>query len=205
MENNKYGFLTQMVIEMVNSIDVEALQVNIMRLAAFDLNGTSTAPQLEPCDPEFMTFYLFYLLLARITRFRIQQLTVENPQTAAQLVKKLTLLCNVLKDGAEPFSVTDFCSSLTEGLLPGDSYSCSGGFSGDQVNLQIPVDKFDFFIKLFPDVLYGAVTDKKVKTLPDMCHAAIDALGDTIKNFRQPPVPDRPTIVQRGDHLEFPI
>jgi len=202
---SKYEFLTSMVVGMIGSIDGDALQANIERLSEFDSNGTSTSPQLEPSDPEFMTFYLFYLLLARITRFHIQKLTVENPQKAAQLVKKLTLLCNALKDGCEPFSTTDFCSSLTEGLLPGDSYSCSGGFSGDQVNLRIPVDKFDFFIKLFPDVLYGAVTDKKVKTLPDMCHAAIDALGDTIKNFRQPPVPDRPTIVQRGDHLEFPI
>lgn len=200
---SKYEFLTSMVVKMVDAIDGDVLQANIQRLSAFDSNGTSTAPQLVPCDPEFMTFYLFYLLLTRLTRAHVQRLTVENPQKAAQLVEKLTLLCNCLKDGCQPFSITDFCSSLTEGLLPGDSYSCSGGFSGDQVNLQIPVDKFDFFIKLFPDVLYGAVTDKKVKTLPDMCHAAIDALNDTVKNFRQPPVPDRPSIIEHGDHLEF--
>jgi hypothetical protein len=202
---SKYEFLTQLVVRMVDLVDGHMLQANTARLATFDDRGTSIYPQLDPGDPEFMTFYLFYLLLARITRFRIQQLTVQNPAAAAHLVKNLTLLCNALKNGNQPFSTTDFCSLLTQGLLPGDSYSLSGGFSGDENNLQIPVDKLDFATRLLPDLIYLSIIDPKVKTPVDMARVGISLLTDTIKYSKQPPIPDKPIIVQKGDHLEFPL
>jgi|GEM_PF-2729252 hypothetical protein len=206
MDNNsKYEFLTQLAVRMVDSIDGDMLQNNVARLAEFDEKGTSISPQLMPSDPEFPTFFLFYLLLTRITRFRIQQLTVQNPEVAAHLVKKLTMFCNVLKNGCEPFSVTDFCSLLTQGLLPADSSSLSGGFVNDEGNLSVPVDKMDLATRILPDILFLSANDSKVKTPADMAKVGIGCLEDTIKYSKTPPVPDKPTIIQKGDHLEFPI
>jgi hypothetical protein len=205
MENSKYEFLLQMAVKMVDSIDSDMLQVNVQRLAQFDEQGTSVSPQLMPSDPEFPTFFLFYLLLTRITRFRIQQLTIQNPAAAASLVRKLTLLLNALKSGYELFSDSDFCSLLTQGLLPADSSSLSGGFVNDEGNLSVPESKLDFATRLLPDILFLSANDSKVKTPADMAKVGIGCLEDTIKYSKQPPIPDRPTIITKGDHLEFPI
>jgi len=124
---------------------------------------------------------------------------------AAHLVKKLTMFCNVLKNGCEPFSVTDFCSLLTQGLLPADSSSLSGGFVNDEGNLSVPVDKMDLATRILPDILFLSANDSKVKTPADMAKVGIGCLEDTIKYSKTPPVPDKPTIIQKGDHLEFPI
>jgi hypothetical protein len=205
MESNKYEFLTQLAVRMVDSINEDVLSANILRLAATDEQGTSLSAQLVPGDPEFMSFYLFYLLLTRLTRAHVQRLTVENSEAAANLVEKLTLLVNCLKNGFKPFSAKDVCSLLTQGLLPADSYSISGGFSGDDNVCPVPVDKLDFATRLLPDILYLSASDNKVRTLPDMCRLGIDCLQDSIKYFKQPPIPDKPVITARGDHLEFPI
>jgi hypothetical protein len=204
MESNKYEFLTQLAVRMVDSIDGDMLQANVARLAEFDERGTSISPQLMPSDPEFPTFFLFYLLLTRITRFRIQTLTIQNPAAAAGLVRKLTLLLNALKSGYEPFGDSDFCSLLTQGLLPADSSSLSGGFVNDEGNLSVPESKLDFATRLLPDVLFLSANDSKVKTLADIAKVAISSLEDTVKYYKTP-IPSKPIIITKGDHLEFPL
>lgn len=204
MESNKYEFLTQLAVRMVDSIDGDMLQANVARLAEFDERGTSISPQLMPSDPEFPTFFLFYLLLTRITRLRIQTLTIQNPAAAAGLVRKLTLLLNALKSGYEPFGDSDFCSLLTQGLLPADSSSLSGGFVNDEGNLSVPESKLDFATRLLPDVLFLSANDSKVKTLADMAKVAISSLEDTVKYYKTP-IPSKPIIITKGDHLEFPL
>jgi hypothetical protein len=203
---NKYQFLNQMVIGMVDSIDKKALEANITRLSATDDKGTTIEPQLDPDDPEFMSFYLLYVLLARFVRAHLTQLGVVNPEAAAAMtiISNLTMLANLLKNGSNPFTVIDFAKALLQDKIPSDSYSCSGGFSGDEVNLLLPVSKLDFFIKLFPDIVYLTIVNK-VKTLPDMCQVAIGCLNDTIKYSKQLSLPDKPVITDKGTHLEFPI
>jgi hypothetical protein len=160
-----------------------------------------------PGDSEFMSFYLLYLLLARFVRGYLTQLGVVNPEAAAAMpnVANLAGLANLLKNGSNPFTVVGFARELLQDRISVDSYSLSGGFSGDEVNLLLPVYKLDFFIKLFPDVVYLSVVDNKVKTPADICKVAISSLTDTIKSSKLAALPDRPVISQRGDHLEFPI
>jgi hypothetical protein len=207
MENNKYAFLNQVAAGLVGAIDSKMLEANIARLSRVDEKGTTIEPQLMPGDSEFMSFYLLYLLLARFVRGYLTQLGVVNPEAAAAMpiVANLAGLANLLKNGSNPFTVVDFARELLQDRISVDSYSLSGGFSGDEVNLLLPVYKLDFFIKLFPDVAYLSVVDNKVKTPADICKVAISSLTDTIKSSKLAALPDRPVISQRGDHLEFPI
>jgi hypothetical protein len=182
MENNKYQFLNQMVMGMVDSIDKNMLETNITRLLKVDERVWTVEPQLGPEDPEFMPFYLLYLLLVRFTISYIQKLALQNNETANPKMEKLALFANCLQDGIKPFNIVDFAKILSQDMIPADSYSLSGGYGGDYDKCQVPVSKLDFFCGLLPDILYSSITkDNKVKTLPDMCQLAIDYLSETVK------------------------
>jgi hypothetical protein len=207
MENHdKYTFLNQIAVGMVSSIDKAMLEANIERLSRLDEKGTSVFPQLMPDDSEFMCFYLLYLLLTKISKNCIQQLVLQNPEAAETLIEKLALLSNCLENGDKPLSIGDFAKILSQDAIPAFSSSLSGGFDGGAgESLPVPVIKLNFFCGLLSDILFPATADNKVQTLPDMCSVAISALNDTIKSSKLAVLPTKPTITDRGSHLEFPI
>ena len=201
MKDEKYGFLYGLITGLAASLDKAVLETNIGRLQEM-CDGSPVAELLRPDDPGFMTFYLLYLLLARLSLSYIKQEGLELDSTKARpILECLALLATVLQNGDNPWTYETYSKALSEDKIPVDYSAISSGL--EEGNIKLSAIYIDYFTKLLPDILWPSYNER-VSSFADMADKAMGFLATEVNQAVKVGTTKEITKGQDG-HFQLPL